>query len=96
MQDDDFQPWDEPPSKSSRKREMTALQELGERLANSSPAFIAGCDLPQNLVDALTEFARLPNKHGARRRQLQYIGKLMRGLEPETVDRIRARFERNT
>lgn len=95
MQDDDFQPWDEPPSKSSRKREMTALQELGERLANSTPAFIASCALPQNLVDALQEFARLPHKHGARRRQLQYIGKLMRGLEPETIDRIHARFERS-
>lgn len=93
IQDDQF-PAQEAPSKSSLKREMTALQALGERLTCSAPALIARLDLPEPLSEALREYARLPNKHGARRRQLQYIGKLMRDLDAETLERIRARLDR--
>ena len=86
---DDHNPLPEAPSKSSLKREMTARQELGERLADSTPALVARCGLPESLAEALREHARLPNRHGARRRQLQYIGKLMRELDDEMLERIR-------
>ena len=91
---DEREPLPQAPSKSSLKREMTARQELGERLANSSPALVERCRLPEYLAESLREYARLPNKHGARRRQLQYIGKLMRDLDDETLERIRAVLER--
>lgn len=94
MQDDDQNPLPEIPSKSSRKREMTARQALGERLTACPPALITRCELPETLAEALHEYARLPKRHGAQRRQLQYIGKLMRDLDDEALERIRTVLER--
>ena len=75
---------DERPSKSQRKREMTALQDLGESLLRLTPAELARLDLPENLREAIAEMAHI-GSHEARRRQRQYIGKLMRQVEAEPL-----------
>jgi ribosome-associated protein len=74
----------ERPSKSQRKREMTALQALGESLLRLSAAELARIDLPEPLREAIAEAARITS-HEGRRRQLQYIGKLMRQVDPEPL-----------
>lgn len=77
-----------PHSKSRRKRDMTALQALGERLTTLTPPNLKKCALPDYLAAAIAEFRRLPNSNGARRRQLQYIGKLMRELPEDALAQI--------
>ena len=78
--EDDFL---EPPSKSSRKREMQALQDLGEQLVALSPERLKKVPLPETLYEAIR--AAQGFKMEARRRQLQYIGKLMRKIDPEPI-----------
>lgn len=68
------------PSKSSLKREMTALQKLGEALAELSPERLKKIDMPERLRDALHDAQRF-TQHGARRRQMQLIGKIMRDID---------------
>ncbi len=77
------------PSKSQRKRDMTALQDLGEQLVALSADRLARVELPERLRDAVVEAQRIRNFE-ARRRQLQYIGKLMREIDPAP---IRARLD---
>lgn len=76
-------------SKSQRKRDMNALQDLGKQLAEFTPARLSKVPMSDNLRDALTEMHRL-TANGARARQLQYIGKLMRS---EDAAAIRAGLE---
>ena len=71
-------------SKSERKREMTALQKLGERLAELSPEQLRKFALPQELREALL-LARALKSHHALRRQLQYIGVMMRRIDSEQI-----------
>lgn len=72
---------DLPPSKSQLKREMQALQDLGEQLA-ALPAYrIDVLDAPDSLRQALREMQRI-RSHEGRRRHAQYIGKLMRKTDP--------------
>lgn len=68
------------PSKSALKREMTALQQLGAELAALSPERLKKIDMPERLRDALHDAQRF-TKHEAKRRQMQYIGKIMRDIE---------------
>jgi ribosome-associated protein len=68
------------PSKSQRKRESTALQDLGAELVALSKERLAKIDMPERLRDALLEAQRI-TKHEARRRQMQYIGKIMRDVD---------------
>ncbi len=68
------------PSKSQRKREMLALQELGEALTRLSPRELDGIPMPNALRAAIDETRSL-SKRGALRRQRQYIGKLMRSVD---------------
>jgi len=72
------------PSKTQRKKQMTELQELGAELVELSVEQLAQILLPETLRDAVTA-ARQTVKFGARRRQLQYIGKLMRTVDPEPI-----------
>ena len=74
------------PSKSQRKREMHELQDLGAQLVELSEQQLASIDLPERLRDAVMD-AREITKFEARRRQLQYIGKLMRAVDPEPIRR---------
>ena len=87
-----MQDFDEPdqPSKTQRKREAEALQKLGERLVALNAEQLAGMPLDDTLREAVLEARRI-RQHGGRRRQLQYIGKLMRGVDCEP---IRAALER--
>jgi ribosome-associated protein len=71
-------------SKSARKREAASLQELGVKLSELPDQEIKSLDLPENLFIALRDLRRLPS-HGAQVRQRQYIGKLMRKIDPEPV-----------
>lgn len=71
-------------SKSQLKREMHALQSLGEELVNLSKDQFEKITLPEELHDAVVE-ARNIHQHGAHKRQLQFIGKLMRGIDPEPI-----------
>jgi ribosome-associated protein len=75
---------EEKPSKTQRKREMHDLQALGARLVELNPEQLAIVGLPERLREAV-EFAQRTTKHEARRRQLQYIGKLMRSVDPEPI-----------
>ena len=77
------------PSKSQRKRDAHALQALGGQLIALSAAQLARLDLPEALHEAVVAAQRI-RAHGARTRHLQYIGKLMRQLEPAMLSRIRA------
>jgi len=78
-------------SKSQRKREMLALQELGQTFISMDAANLQKCQLPEDLLAAINEYKRLPNKHEARRRQLQYIGKLMRQIDTSTIEQVIAK-----
>ena len=69
------------PSKSQRKRDAHALQTLGVQLVALSAAQLARLDLPEALHEAVVAAQRM-HAHGARTRQMQYIGKVMRQLEP--------------
>lgn len=71
-------------SKSARKREASSLQELGVKLSALPDQEIKELDLPDGLFVALRALRRLPS-HGAQVRQRQYIGKLMREIDPEPV-----------
>lgn len=72
------------PSKTQRKHEMHALQALGVDLVALDPARLASLALPEPLVDAIAT-ARTLARHEARRRQMQYIGRLMRDVDPEPI-----------
>ena len=71
-------------SKTELKRESTELQKLGEALLTLRADLMEGLQLPDKLLDALDEVRRITNFEG-RRRQMQFIGKLMRGLDEETL-----------
>jgi ribosome-associated protein len=72
------------PSKSQLKREMLALQDLGEHLAGLPSHRIDVLDIPSILRDALRDLQRI-HAHEGRRRHVQYIGKLMRKVDPEPL-----------
>jgi ribosome-associated protein len=79
---------DTPKSKSQRKREVNALQDLGTALEALPKDKLAKVPLPETLADALREAKRITS-HEGKRRQMQYIGKLMRALTDEDVEAIR-------
>lgn len=68
------------PSKSALKREMTALQKLGAELVGLSRDRLKKMDMPERLRDAIHDAQRF-TQNEAKRRQLQYIGKIMREIE---------------
>jgi ribosome-associated protein len=74
----------ERPSKTQRKREMHELQALGERLVELNAEQLDEVDLPPDLRAAVDDAKRF-TKHEARRRQMQYIGRLMRDIDPEPI-----------
>lgn len=73
------------PSKTRLKQDATDLQQLGQKLTTYSSAVLRKLSLNEILISAIEEFNRLPNSFGARRRQLQFIGKLMRDLDYDAV-----------
>jgi len=77
------------PSKTRLKKDMHALQALGASLVELSAAQIAQIEMPEPLREAVLEAKRI-TKHEGRRRQMQYIGRLMRDVDPAP---IRAKLE---
>jgi ribosome-associated protein len=75
---------DERPSKSERKRQSDELQGLGEELIDLPQTVLEELPLPDSLRDAVM-LARRITKHGGLYRQRQYIGKLMRKIDPEPI-----------
>ncbi|MDR1777594.1 MAG: DUF615 domain-containing protein [Desulfovibrio sp.] len=75
------------PSRSAQKRRSLALQEMGERLIGLAPQVLASFGLPPALREAVAHYAGT-RSHEARRRQLQYIGRLMRELDETTLCRL--------
>lgn len=74
-------------SKTDLKRESARLQELGEQLTALRADLRQKLSLPDSLEQAMQEANRIRDFEG-RRRQMQYVGKLMRGLEEDEVQRI--------
>lgn len=71
-------------SKTRRKQEMHDLQALGKALVELSAPHLEGMTLPEHLKAAVLEARRI-RSHEARRRQLQYIGRLMRELDAAPI-----------
>ena len=82
--------WDS--TRTDRKKESDALQDLGEQLLGLRPKLLERLQLPEKLTDALAEHKRLTNFE-AKRRQMQFIGKLMRKLEESQVEAAKAALE---
>ncbi|MEL7449556.1 MAG: ribosome biogenesis factor YjgA [Pseudomonadota bacterium] len=82
------------PSKSQRKRDMLALQAVGEALITLPDSQLATIPVPDNVLDAVMA-ARSMNSRGALHRQKQYIGKLMRNIDAapivDALEALRAR-----
>ena len=70
-------------SKSEIKRDAEDLKQLGEKIVNLTKANLAKIPLDESLLDAIELAQRLEKE--ARRRQLQYIGKLFRGIDVEPI-----------
>ena len=77
------------PSRTARKNASKELQYIGERLLDLQADRFASLPLPDNLREAIIEAKRLTH-FGAKRRQGQFIGKLMRRLDPEALEAVRA------
>lgn len=83
---------DSPKSKSQRKRDMTALQDLGVELEALPKDRLTRVPMPEALADAI-HAARKITSHEGKRRQMQFVGKVMRGLDDDEVAAIRAALE---
>jgi ribosome-associated protein len=72
-------------SKTRRKHAMLALQDLGETLTELKPERLAALALPERLAEAIAT-ARKLTRHEARRRQMQFVGRLMRDIDPLPIE----------
>ncbi len=75
---------DEKKSKTLLKKEMIERQKLGEKLVGIPSSHLRKIDLPPDLLEAVL-YAKEVRTHGARRRQMQRIGVLMREVDPALV-----------
>lgn len=80
------------PSKSQLKRDSHDLQTLGEALATMPKDRLADIGLPESLGDAIDDYRRTKTFEG-KRRQMQYIGKLLRGCDAEPIKEAVASFQ---
>ena len=88
FQSNEFEQEYDRPSKSQLKREMTALQELGEELVAQPKDRVMRVPMPDDVREAILECQKIKD-HEGRRRQLQFVGKKMRTLEEDEVAAIR-------
>ena len=77
---------DLPLSKTKRKQAMEELQALGEELVALAADQVKRIDIPDDLRSAVSEAQRMTRHDEARRRQMQYIGKLMRSVDVEPIE----------
>lgn len=80
-------------SRTRKKKEAGALQKLGEQLLSLSPEQLEPMDLPDELRAAIEE-ARDMTSHGARRRQVKYIGALVRETDPRPIQEALENIQR--
>ena len=92
---DEFDPRDLPPSKSQLKRDAHALQQLGIDLLDIPESDWLTLKLPESLIAALKEAKRMHSR-GAHKRQLQFIGKLMRDVDPEPIQQYFEQLRQKT
>lgn len=85
MDEPDFLDDEDVISKTQRKKEAHDQQKLGERLTQLSETVLGTLPISDRLLAAILEFKRLPPKRGAVKRQLQFIGKLMRKSDVEEI-----------
>lgn len=83
-QSSEFEPEYERPSKSELKRQMSALQKLGEELVEAARDRVKRVPMPEDVREAILECQQITN-HEGRRRQMQFVGKKMRTLDEEEV-----------
>ncbi len=85
-------------SRTKKKKAAQGLQKIGEQLVDLNGAQLDGLDLPPDLKEAVAETRKFKS-HGARRRQLQYIGRLMRncdaGVVQEALLKMAAKEDQN-
>ncbi|MCH5144386.1 DUF615 domain-containing protein [Desulfovibrio sp. UIB00] len=81
---DESEGFDLPPSRSEKKRQSLALQNMGEELTRLGPQEVKNLDLPADLREALQLYARIGD-HEGRRRQMQFIGRVMREIDPAPI-----------
>jgi len=74
-------------SRSQKKRESTAVQKSGATLTALPKAEIETLGLPDSLVAALLDWKKFPG-HEAKRRQMQYIGRIMRDMDLDVIEEI--------
>jgi ribosome-associated protein len=79
-------------SKTDLKRESEELQQLGEQLLDLRADLFKPLPLPDKLADALADARRITNFEG-KRRQMQFVGKLMRQLDPDALQSVRHALE---
>lgn len=84
FQSSEFEQQYDRPSKSQLKREMTALQKLGEILVAAPRERVKRVPMPEDVLEAIL-FCQQITDHEGRRRQLQYVGKKMRSLDDEEI-----------
>ncbi|MFJ3057473.1 ribosome biogenesis factor YjgA [Herbaspirillum sp. NPDC087042] len=84
FQSSEFEQEYDRPSKSQLKREMDALQKLGEALVAEPRDRVKRVPMPEDVRDAILECQQIKD-HEGRRRQMQYVGKKMRSLEPDEI-----------
>ncbi len=87
FQSSEFEQQYDRPSKSQLKREMTALQKLGEILVDAPRDRVRKVPMPEDVLEAILECQQI-SSHEGKRRQLQYVGKKMRSLTEEEVATI--------
>jgi ribosome-associated protein len=80
------------PSKSQLKREMLALQTLGAALVELPKDALKRMPMPEDLADAVLEARRITD-HEGKRRQLQYVGRVMRSLDDEQTAALRSALD---
>ncbi|MBC3872142.1 ribosome biogenesis factor YjgA [Undibacterium flavidum] len=83
-QSNEFEPEYDRPSKSELKRQMTALQKMGQELVDSARDRVKRVPMPEDVRDAILECQNITN-HEGRRRQMQFVGKKMRTLDEAEV-----------
>jgi ribosome-associated protein len=86
-------PADGPPSRSQKKRDAAALTALGERLTGLPEETLTRMDLPEEVREAV-RFARTLKIGGARKRQIQRVGKLLREIDAAPLREAMASLDR--
>ncbi len=84
MHEEDFTEDTGRPSKTKQKEAMHELRDLGAELVELSVGQLKRIKLPENIFDAVRECQKI-TAHGARRRQVAYLGKLMRSVDDEPI-----------